>query len=83
MRDLLTVKGQNMTKVLQNNKDILFGLKTPNEISVKVEQLFNEAEIATNASNRLVTNLKASKNLAHSQFLICNSMLKGQNLGVI
>ena len=81
-KDLSKVE-KSMTKVLEDNIELVNSAKSTDDLYNIVNDLFVTNSIDTNASNRLLNNIKKQRNLTGAQSVIFNSMLKGEGKGVI
>ena len=78
-KDLSTIEG-SMTKVLQDNTDKFKDAVSKDEVFNTVAELFKENNINTQASERLLTNIRHSKDVTGALFCVYNSILYGSNL---
>lgn len=79
----LTKRKGSIGNVFMGHKDELFAVKSPAEAVELVKKLFEENEINTPASRRILLNLQKSRNLSNTLIYISNVILKAQGNGVI
>lgn len=84
--DLSKVNEKSMTNIIQTNKDTINkSIETGSVIIVTetISKLFQDAGISTPASNRLIANVRKSRNATEACFKIWNSCLAGTGNAVI
>lgn len=79
----LSKKQGSMTQVLSDASNNLNSCASVDELHNKVKELFDESDINTVASNRLLTSISKSRNLTDAQQTVYNSILSGSGLGTI
>ena len=77
-KDLTKVKG-TISKVLQDNIDDIYRLKTANEIKDFVEKLFKENNISTPKSKSFIDKLSRKRDTMDSISTILNTILAGSD----
>lgn len=81
--NLVEINPNSMSAVLNNKMEEIYKLTTVPEIYQFTKNLFEEHEINTIASNRLLENIRKSRSLSAAQYTVTNSWLKGSGLGVL
>lgn len=80
--DLSEVDG-SITKILEESVQVINKLKTSQEITDFIEFTFATNGINTPCSQKMVEILKNSKSFNNSLQFIWNTILSGENLGVV
>ena len=72
----------SMTKIIKENYKEICAQKSKIELYNIIKRLFEQNELNTKASNRLLTNIMKSSNLTQAQYTVTNSLLSGAGCSV-
>lgn len=80
--DLSKVEG-SMSNIIQSNMDKINNCKTKDELLSTIKKIFDENNLNTKASNRLLNNIARCKNFNNALMVVTNSYLSGTGNKVI
>lgn len=80
--DLSKVEG-SMSNIIQSNMDKINNCKTKDELLNTIKKIFDENNLNTKASNRLLNNIVRSKDFTTALMVVTNSYLSGTGNKVI
>lgn len=80
--DLSKVEG-SMSNIIQSNMDKINNCKTKDELLSTIKKIFDENNLNTKASNRLLNNIAKCKNFIDALTVVTNSYLSGTGNKVI
>ena len=80
--DLSKVEG-SMSNIIQSNMDKINNCKTKDELLSTIKKIFDENNLNTKASNRLLNNIAKCKNFTDALTVVTNSYLSGTGNKVI
>lgn len=80
--DLSKVEG-SMSNIIQSNMDKINNCKTKDELLSTIKKIFDENNLNTKASNRLLNNIARCKNFIDALMVVTNSYLSGTGNKVI
>ena len=80
--DLVEINPNCMSALLENNITTIYSQPSIDSIYAYVSNLFLENNLDTNASRRLLLNIKKSRSLVAAQTTVTNSLLAGRGLAV-
>lgn len=80
--DLSKVEG-SMSNIIKSNMDKINNCKTKDELLSTIKKIFDENNLNTKASNRLLNNIAKCKNFVDALMVVTNSYLSGTGNKVI
>lgn len=80
--DLSKIEG-SMSNIIQSNMDKINNCKTKDELLSTIKKIFDENNLNTKASNRLLNNIARCKNFNNALMVVTNSYLSGTGNKVI
>lgn len=80
--DLSKVEG-SMSNIIQSNMDKINNCKTKDELLSTIKKIFDENNLNTKASNKLLNNIARCKNFNNALMVVTNSYLSGTGNKVI
>ena len=72
-----------MSNIIQSNMDKINNCKTKDELLSTIKKIFDENNLNTKASNRLLNNIARCKNFNNALMVVTNSYLSGTGNKVI
>ena len=72
----------SMTNIIKENYKEICAQQSKVELYNVIKRLFEQNELNTKASNRLLTNIMKSSNLTQAQYTVTNSLLSGAGCSV-
>ena len=72
-----------MSNIIQSNMDKINNCKTKDELLSTIKKIFDENNLNTKASNRLLNNIAKCKNFTDALTVVTNSYLSGTGNKVI
>ena len=67
----------SMTSIIKENYKEICAQTSKTELYNTIKRLFEQNNLNTKASNRLLTNIMKSSNLTQAQYTVTNSLLSG------
>ena len=80
--DLTKINPNCMSAIIERNINEIYSCQSVNDIHSYVSNLFKENNLDTNASRRLLENIRKSRSLVAAQSTVTNSLLAGCGLAV-